>query len=114
MINKNNILKMKTQHDGDCSIYASLSNGNPEDGICMCGYGHQLMRKGDYSQMYSRELQEILKSQKDINYSRLEKLLKENKELKNKINNHKCPTESEQRREREYLEDINRGLRRAY
>jgi len=47
---------MKTRHDGDCSIYASLVNGNPEDGICNCGYGLECMRKGNYSEMYSGEL----------------------------------------------------------
>jgi len=50
---------MKTKHDGDCTIYASLDNENPEDGICTCGYGHQ--RRGDESEMYSRELQEELR-----------------------------------------------------
>lgn len=47
---------MKTQHDGDCTIYASLSNSSPEVGICTCGYGLQLIRRGDWSQIYSQEL----------------------------------------------------------
>jgi len=50
----------KTRHDGDCSIYSSLMNGMPEDGICTCGYGHQLKRGGDLSEMYSEELLEKL------------------------------------------------------
>lgn len=55
---------MKTQHDGDCSIYASLDNvGVPEAGICTCGYGHQLMRTGDYSQVYSGELLKKLEAE---------------------------------------------------
>ncbi len=36
-----NKIKMTTQHDGDCTIYASLHNDNLDDGICTCGYGHQ-------------------------------------------------------------------------
>ncbi len=51
---------MKTRHDGDCSIYASLDNNIPEAGICTCGYGHQLMGQEDYSQMYSEELRKKL------------------------------------------------------
>lgn len=43
-------------HSGDCTIYATLVNGRPEDGICICGYGRRLMtRSGDWSQMYSDE-----------------------------------------------------------
>jgi hypothetical protein len=42
-------------HDGDCSIYASMVNQCPEDGICTCGYGHQMRRECDYSHMYSDE-----------------------------------------------------------
>ena len=49
---------MKTRHDGDCSIYAVLSNKRPEDGICTCGYGRQLAVGGDFSKMYSEELKE--------------------------------------------------------
>ena len=58
---------MKTQHDGDCSIYGCLHNGKPEDGICTCGYGHQLMRTGDISEMYSEELKEKLEAENDNN-----------------------------------------------
>ena len=53
---------MKTKHDGDCTIYSALENGNPEDGICTCGYAHQLRGEtGDSSAMYSEELKEKLK-----------------------------------------------------
>lgn len=44
-----------TGHAGDCTIYACLSNGRPEDGICTCGYGWQQMRKGNMDCMYSEE-----------------------------------------------------------
>jgi len=45
----------KTKHDGDCTIYSSLINGRPTDGICTCGYSHQLKYDGDLSEMYSEE-----------------------------------------------------------
>lgn len=49
---------MKIRHDGDCTIYACLHEKSPpEHGICTCGYGWQLVREGDWSQMYSKELQ---------------------------------------------------------
>jgi hypothetical protein len=48
------------RHEGDCTIYSSLENGNPEDGICTCGYGFFLLGKGDYSAMYSGELEQRL------------------------------------------------------
>ena len=62
---------MKTKNDADCSIYSSLSNGNPEDGICTCGYGHQLVGKGrgDYSEMYSKELWEKIRKERGIEES---------------------------------------------
>ena len=44
-------------HSGDCTIYRALLNGRPYDGICTCGYGWQLVRKGDHSQMLSEERQ---------------------------------------------------------
>jgi hypothetical protein len=45
------------KHSGDCSIYSSLINGNPEDGICTCGYGRQVMTDtGDQRELYSDEL----------------------------------------------------------
>jgi len=53
---------MKTQHDGDCTIDFSLVSGKPENGICTCGYGLQLMRQGDYSQMYSEDFSKRLES----------------------------------------------------
>jgi hypothetical protein len=43
------------KHDGDCSIYSSLLNGRPTDGICTCGYGFECERQCDVSQMYSDE-----------------------------------------------------------
>ena len=48
----------RSRHDGDCSFYASLVNRCPEDGICTCGYAHDLKRLGDGSylnEMYSKE-----------------------------------------------------------
>ena len=45
-----------TKHLGDCTIYRSIINQSPEDGICTCGYGWSLVRKAaDWSQMYSAE-----------------------------------------------------------
>lgn len=47
---------MKTKHDGDCTIYSSLVNHQPWDGICTCGFGWELVRKyADYSEMLSKE-----------------------------------------------------------
>lgn len=43
------------QHAGDCTIYRALINGRPYDGICTCGYGWELVRKSDYSEMLSGE-----------------------------------------------------------
>lgn len=48
-------MEEKTGHDGDCTIYASLCNGRPTDGICTCGYGHQRRRHEDWSHLYSEE-----------------------------------------------------------
>jgi len=46
-----------SQHSGDCSVYASLHNGRPEDGVCTCGYGLQVMREtGDNKELCSEEL----------------------------------------------------------
>lgn len=36
---------MKTQHDGDCTIYASLMGEWPSNGICTCGYAHEQKRE---------------------------------------------------------------------
>lgn len=49
------VREQMSKHDGDCTIYSCLLNGNPEDGICTCGYGRQQVRKLDYSKMYSEE-----------------------------------------------------------
>jgi len=47
----------KIKHDGDCTIYSSLCNGNPEDGICTCGAGWKKVRKtGNPFYLYSDEL----------------------------------------------------------
>ena len=56
---------MKTNHDGDCTIYFALINERPEDGICTCGYGLQVKREhlGDDIQMYSPELRTKLTKQ---------------------------------------------------
>ena len=51
---------MRTKHSGDCHIYSDLINGNPEDGVCTCGFGLQLLSEtGDQSEMYSDELQKV-------------------------------------------------------
>lgn len=51
----------KTNHDGDCTIYAVLHNGCPTDGICTCGYGLQQLRDGGSTEsMLSAERQEAL------------------------------------------------------
>lgn len=48
----------RTKHDGDCTIYSSLRNGRPEDGICTCGYGLEYFRRtaGEDAELYSEEL----------------------------------------------------------
>ena len=53
---------MKTRHDCDCTIYASMSRGLsvgalcfPTAGICTCGYGWQFVWTLNWSQMYSEE-----------------------------------------------------------
>ena len=71
---------MKTRHDGDCSIYASLDNyGVPEAGICTCGYGHRLCGLGDDSQMYSEELLRRLEAANPnpISLEEITKMMKE-------------------------------------
>jgi len=42
-------------HAGDCTIYSSLQNMKPTDGICTCGFGWSCVRLGDWSHMYSDE-----------------------------------------------------------
>ena len=52
---------MRTDHDGDCTIYASIIEGKHiecTDGICTCGYGWEQVRKGDWSKMFSYDLKE--------------------------------------------------------
>lgn len=47
-----------TRHDGDCTWYASLTNGSSMDGICTCGYGWTVFVDSggvDQSQLYSQE-----------------------------------------------------------
>jgi hypothetical protein len=43
------------RHSGDCTIYASMCNGTPTDGICTCGYGLRMSRKCDFQHQYSKE-----------------------------------------------------------
>lgn len=43
------------KHSGDCTIYASMVNGEATDGICTCGYGLRQRDKGDLASMYSME-----------------------------------------------------------
>jgi hypothetical protein len=53
--------KKPKQHSGDCTIYASLINNRPEDGICICGYGLHAMREtGNNSELYSEELKHLI------------------------------------------------------
>ena len=54
----------RTKHYGDCTIYACLDNGRPEDGICTCGYGLDYLREtgGDTLHLYSDELKKLLES----------------------------------------------------
>ena len=47
------------KHDGDCTIFASILNNNPTDGICTCGYGLSLIRKLNGSQIFSDERRKI-------------------------------------------------------
>jgi len=46
-------------HSRDCTIYALLINGRPEDGICTCGYGRKMMREGNWDHMYSEERKKL-------------------------------------------------------
>lgn len=43
------------KHDGDCTIYSAIENGNATDGICTCGFGLQKKRHLDYTEMFSDE-----------------------------------------------------------
>src|SRR5690606_4753530 len=42
-------------HAGDCTIYASLDNGNPTDGICTCGFALRESRAGRPADFLSAE-----------------------------------------------------------
>lgn len=48
---------IRTGHWGDCTIYSTLDNGNPTDGICTCGYGwdHLGRSGGSFEHVYSKE-----------------------------------------------------------
>lgn len=63
-----------TQHAGDCTIYASVINQMPFDGICTCGYGWHLVREtgGDWKEMRSEE-----RFKYDIDRDRFEAELKD-------------------------------------
>ena len=54
------------KHDGDCTIYSSMMNERPTDGICICGAGLKQSRVGlsNVSQLYSPERLEILNNRK--------------------------------------------------
>lgn len=49
---------MKTQHDGDCTIY-SVMTGRPIDGICTCGFGWSERKRGNWNEMYSEERKKL-------------------------------------------------------
>ena len=54
------------KHDGDCTIYAAIINGNATDGMCTCGYGRKVLREtGSQSEMYSEERVESLVKEED-------------------------------------------------
>ena len=82
--NKINVKELKnsriesTRHDGDCSFYSYIINGNIWDGICTCGYGRDKMGdpEYDYSEMVSTE--KVIQHQKD-EISRLRCLVEDNK-----------------------------------
>jgi len=50
------------KHSGYCTIYASMSNGDPTDGICTCGYGLYKKYSSDYSELFSKEREEYNKN----------------------------------------------------
>ena len=54
-----NVKKDKDGHAGDCTIYASLVNNMPTDGICTCGYGRRMVRLENWDHMYSDERKKI-------------------------------------------------------
>lgn len=45
----------KKGHAGDCTIYAAKGNGEPTDGICICGHGLRHLRKdGSEEHLYAK------------------------------------------------------------
>lgn len=60
------------EHFKDCTIYDSLTNGKPTDGICTCGYGFRVLQESKMdSEMYSRARR--VRMEKD---SRLERVMR--------------------------------------
>ena len=53
----------RKHHDGDCMFYASLCNGNPTDGICTCGYAHDLLWNGDHAGYWEQHISAERKAQ---------------------------------------------------
>lgn len=49
-------------HSVDCTIYASIHNQLPTDGICTCGYGLKILKKyNNDSKIYSEERSKAMK-----------------------------------------------------
>ncbi len=73
---------MHTDHYSYCTIYSSLINKNPEDGICTCGYGLQeRILNGNFSEMYSEELLNKVHKEKKVPHhlvSLIKKILEDN------------------------------------
>jgi len=65
------------EHDGNCTIYASLRNaGMPEAGICTCGYGlYTRFRTGSFEDMYSDELRQKLETDNGDNSELINEIL---------------------------------------
>jgi len=52
---------IRTRHSGDCSIFACREGSDElEQGICCCGFGHQRQWDGDHSEMYSKEVLDMI------------------------------------------------------
>lgn len=47
----------RSSHWGDCTVYSSIINGRPYDGICTCGYGWEVKTRtgGSEAQLISGE-----------------------------------------------------------
>jgi len=71
-------------HDGDCTIYASLINNSPTDGICTCGYGWRQVRKSNWDHMYSEERE--AKMMEGVSPEDVEKSLEDIKKIFGKDN----------------------------